>query len=55
MATLMGKSCEALVAQALLVKLLCAKMPKYYECCGKFVWPNGDPLEGWEVNWEPKL
>jgi hypothetical protein len=19
------------------------------------MWPNGNPLEGWEINWEPKL
>jgi hypothetical protein len=30
-------------------------MPKYCDYCGKFVWPNDDPHEGWEVNWEPKL
>jgi hypothetical protein len=30
-------------------------MPEYYGCSGKFVWPNGDQPEGWEVNWEPKL
>jgi hypothetical protein len=29
---------------------LCAEMPEYYDCCGKFVWPNGDPPEDWEVN-----
>jgi hypothetical protein len=30
-------------------------MPEYCGCCGKFVWPNGDPPEGWEVNWESKI
>jgi hypothetical protein len=30
-------------------------MPKYCGCCDKFVWPNGDPPEDWEVNWEPKF
>jgi hypothetical protein len=34
---------------------LCAEMPEYCGCYGKFVWPNGDPPEGWEVNWELKL
>jgi hypothetical protein len=55
MATLTDKSCWALVSQTLLVKLLCAEMSEYCGCCAKFVWPNGDPLEGWEDNWEPKL
>jgi hypothetical protein len=50
MITLTGKSCRVLVAQSLFVKLLCAEMPEYYDCCEKFVWPNGDPPEGWEVN-----
>jgi hypothetical protein len=34
---------------------LVAEMPEYCGCCGKFVWPNGDPPEDWEVSWEPKL
>jgi hypothetical protein len=55
MTTLTGKSCWALVAQSLLVKSLCVEMPEYCGCCEKFVWPNGDPPEGWEVNWELKL
>jgi hypothetical protein len=55
MVTLTSKSCLALVAQALLVKLLCPEMPEYCVCYGKFVWPNGDTPEGWEVNWESKL
>jgi hypothetical protein len=32
--------------------LLCAEMSEYCGCCGKFVWPNGEP-EDWEVTWEP--
>jgi hypothetical protein len=56
MATLLGQFCRALVAQVLLVDyILCAEMSKYCGCCGKFVWPNGDPPEDWEVSWEPKL
>jgi hypothetical protein len=55
MTTLTGQSCWALVAQALLVDFyLCAEMPEYYGCCGKFVWPSGDPPEDWEVSWEPQ-
>jgi hypothetical protein len=30
-------------------------MTEYCGYGGKFVWPNGDPPEDWEVNWEPKL
>jgi hypothetical protein len=37
------------------VDLLVVEMPEYCRCCGKFVWPNGDPLENCEVIWEPKL
>jgi hypothetical protein len=32
-----------------------AEIPEYYGCCGKFVGPSGDPLEDWEVSWEPEL
>jgi hypothetical protein len=36
---LMNKSCRVLVAQVLLVKLLCVEqMLEYCGCCGKFVW-----------------
>jgi hypothetical protein len=55
MTTLMSQSCWALVAQVLLVDILIAEMPKYCGCCDKFVWPNDDPLEDWEVSWEPML
>jgi hypothetical protein len=51
MAVLMGQSCCALVAKALLVNLLVVEMLEYCWCCGKFVWSNGDPLEDWEVSW----
>jgi hypothetical protein len=34
---------------------LVAEMLEYYECYGRFVWPNGDPPEDWKVSWEPKL
>jgi hypothetical protein len=53
MALLMTQSCWALAAQALLVDFnLCAEgMPEYYDCCGKFRWPGGEP-EDWEVTWE---
>jgi hypothetical protein len=27
-------------------------MPEYWDCCGKWVWPNGEP-ENWEDTWEP--
>jgi hypothetical protein len=27
-------------------------MAEFYGCCGKFVWPNGEP-EDWDVTWEP--
>ena len=53
MAMLTGKTCGALVAQALLVNYLCADdTPEYCGCCGKFVWPNGEPEE-WDVTWHP--
>jgi hypothetical protein len=29
-------------------------MPEYCDCCGKWVWPSGEP-EDWEENWEPTL
>jgi hypothetical protein len=31
---------------------LCADMPEYYDCCGSWVWPSGEP-EDWEETWEP--
>jgi hypothetical protein len=34
---------------------VCAEMPEYCGCCGKFIWPNDDPLEDWKVNWEHKF
>jgi hypothetical protein len=54
MTMLIGQSCWALVAQALLVDLnLCAEgIPEYCDCCGKFVC-SGTLLEDWEVTWEP--
>jgi hypothetical protein len=55
MAMLTSQSCFALVAQALLVDILVVEMSEYCGCCGKFVWPNGDPLEDWEVSWGPEL
>jgi hypothetical protein len=27
-------------------------MPEYCNCCGKWVWPSGEP-EDWEETWEP--
>jgi hypothetical protein len=30
-------------------------MPEYCSCYSKFVWPNDDLPEGWEMNWEMKL
>jgi hypothetical protein len=30
---------------------VCAEMPEFYGCCGKFVWPNGESND-WEVTWE---
>jgi hypothetical protein len=27
-------------------------MTEYYDCCGKFIWLNGEPEE-WDVTWEP--
>jgi hypothetical protein len=27
-------------------------MLKYYNSCGKWVWPSGE-LEDWEETWEP--
>jgi hypothetical protein len=53
MTTLMGQSCWALVAQALLVYFyVCAEMPGFCDCCGKLVWPSGEP-DVWEETWEP--
>jgi hypothetical protein len=52
MATLTGQSCRALVAQACLCCSLCAEMPGFCDCCGKWVWPSGE-LEVWEETWEP--
>jgi hypothetical protein len=34
---------------------LIAEISEYYGCCGKFVWPSGDPPEDWKVNWEIEL
>jgi hypothetical protein len=48
MVTLTGQSCCALVAQALLVYFnVCAEMPGFCDCYGKWVWPSGEPEE-WE-------
>jgi hypothetical protein len=33
---------------------LCAKMPEFYDSCGKWVWPSGE-TEEWEETWEPTL
>jgi hypothetical protein len=53
MATLAGQSCSALVAQALLVFVdVCAELLGFCDCCGKWVWPSGEP-EVWEETWEP--
>jgi hypothetical protein len=30
---------------------MCADMPKYCDCCGKWVWPSGE-TEDWEETWE---
>jgi hypothetical protein len=32
------------------VDLLVTEMPEYCGCCGKFVWPNGNPPEDWKVS-----
>jgi hypothetical protein len=29
-------------------------MPEYYRCCGKFMWPNGEPVD-LDVTWNPRL
>jgi hypothetical protein len=53
MATLIGQSYWTLVAQALLVFFkLCAEMPWFCDCYGKWVYPSGEPNE-WEETWEP--
>jgi hypothetical protein len=54
MATLIGQSCWALIAQALFVDTnLCVEaMPEHCDYCGKFIWPNSE-LEDWEMTWEP--
>jgi hypothetical protein len=31
---------------------VCAELPEFYDCCGKWVWPSGEP-EVWEETWEP--
>jgi hypothetical protein len=31
---------------------MCADMPEYYDCWGKWVWPSDEP-EDWEETWEP--
>jgi hypothetical protein len=51
MATLIGQSCSALIVQALLVDLFfIVEMSEYCGCCGKFMWPSGDPPEYWKVS-----
>jgi hypothetical protein len=30
---------------------MCAEIPEYCDCCGKFVWLS-DGLENWEETWE---
>jgi hypothetical protein len=31
---------------------MCADMPEYCDCYGKWVWPSGEP-EDWEETWAP--
>jgi hypothetical protein len=31
---------------------LCVEMPGFCDCCGKWVWPGGEP-DVWEETWEP--
>jgi hypothetical protein len=31
---------------------VCAELPGFCDCCGKWVWPSGEP-EVWEETWEP--
>jgi hypothetical protein len=31
---------------------MCADTPEYCDCCGKWVWPSGEP-EDWEETWKP--
>jgi hypothetical protein len=53
MVTLTSQSCWALVAQALFMFVnVCAELPEFCDCCGKWVWPSGEP-EVWEETWEP--
>jgi hypothetical protein len=47
------------LAELLLLRLclwikLCVEMPEFYDCCGKWVWPSGEP-EVWEETWVPAL
>jgi hypothetical protein len=34
------------------VDLNCVEMAGYCDCCGNWVWPNGEP-EDWDETWEP--
>jgi hypothetical protein len=55
MVMLMGKSCQTLVTQALLLNPLCAEqMTKFCGCRGKFAWFDTQ-AEDCDVNREPKL
>jgi hypothetical protein len=31
---------------------VCAELPGFCDCCGKWVWPSDEP-EVWEETWEP--
>jgi hypothetical protein len=31
--------------------VVCAELPVFCDCCGKWVWPSGEP-EVWEETWE---
>jgi hypothetical protein len=31
---------------------VCAELSGFCDCCGKWVWPSGEP-EVWEETWEP--
>jgi hypothetical protein len=33
---------------------VCAELPGFCDCCGKWVWPGGES-EVWEETWEPAL
>jgi hypothetical protein len=45
---LLSFSCSGLAC----VFQLCAEMLEFCDCCGKWVWPSGEPEE-WEETWEP--